>query len=162
MLFTTLTALSFLLPPKPNKEVKVLIRPGEQVELQVLFPKENLLLNREAPNILKLHTPWEKITVLPSGTPHTDHQFRTYFGQVNPMKFKLKIPKKAALGKYQGQLKAEFFVCQLQHKQCTKRTLHTKVHIHITETGQAKPLVKLQLKDHDLKSTRLPAVNQKP
>lgn len=162
MLFSALTALSFVFPSQSSQEVEIWAHANEHIELQVLFPKAEILLNREAPNTMTLITPWNKTTLKPNGKIHQDNKFHAYFSQVYPMKLKFKVPLNTALGQYQGQLKAQFFVCELQDQQCTKRILQTKVHIYVTAHKKSTRLTTLHLQEHDLRPMKLRPFQSQP
>ncbi len=148
-------SLFALLAPAPTAPaVTVQAVRGQGVTLAVEFPHRELLLSREAPNLLRLVTPWQTVQARPTGTPHPQPAFAEYFGQGSPLKLPVRVPVIARPGLFTAQLQAQFFVCEPTQKLCTQRNLHLPVKIRVLAAdGQPPAAVQwLRLQPVDLRS----------
>ena len=127
-------------------------RAGQTAALRVDFGARELLLSREAPNLLTLRTPWGQVTARPAGTAHRDPAYAGYFGQVRPSVLKVKVPAQVTAGRYAAQLSADLFVCDVGDKLCTRRTLKFPVQLQV---GNVARPVTLTLQDEHLRLPRL-------
>ena len=146
-----LPVLALLGTPTPPEKV-LPARAGQTATLRVDLSTRELLLNREAPNLLTLRTPWGQAQTRPNGTPHRDPAYAGYFGQVRPALLKVRVPAATRAGRYAAQLTADLFVCDTGDKLCTRRTLKLPVQVQV---GSAARPGTLTLKDEHLRPGRL-------
>ena len=150
-----LSLLLALLLPKPEAPTLV-AGAGQQITLAVQYP-QGALLNRQAPNVLRLSTPWQVQHVRPKGTPHPDRALADYFGQVSPMHLNVKVPPQTPPGVYPAKLSASLFVCDQAERLCTRRDLNFALSIRVQKTGE-RPFQAVQwfkLRPSDLRAPGL-------
>ena len=146
-----LPVLALLGTPTPPETV-LLARAGQTASMRVDLGTRELLLSREAPNLLTLRTPWGQVQTRPNGTPHRTPAYAGYFGQVRPALLKVRVPAAIRAGRYAAQLTADLFVCDTGDKLCTRRTLKLPVQVQVGNVARPGTLT---LKDEHLRPSRL-------
>ena len=151
-----LAALFALLAPPPAAPLLTLgARAGQSVTLAVDYPAQDVLLNREAPNLLRLSTPWQTVEAKPSGTVHPDPALADYFGKVNPLLLRVTIPANTKSGAYAAKLSAQLFVCDKGQRTCIKRDQTFLLTISVGPKNTALPVQWLSLRASDLRPPTL-------
>lgn len=124
-----------LLNPAP---VNVSGQAGQLVTLTVRLPQVNsgLLVNRDAPNLITLDSPWQRTQATPGGEsfPAIQPELAGYFGKVNPTHLNMQIPASAAPGRYTGRLILQLFTCDKKNRICQQRHLTYPVNFNIGPT----------------------------
>lgn len=152
MILPALFPVLALLGAAPLPETVLPARAGQTATLRVDLALRDTLVNREAPNLLTLDTPWGQVQAQPSGTAHRDPAYAGYSGQVRPTVLKVKVPAQVTAGRYSGQLTADLFVCDTGDKLCSRRTLKLPVQVQV---GNVARPVTLTLGDEQLRPARL-------
>ncbi|GGJ23198.1 hypothetical protein [Deinococcus roseus] len=122
----------------------VYAQPGQTVvlNLQIDNPQE-VLINKDAPTRLTLTTPFKTLILEGEAIkgPDADYEPQTYFARLDPLKFKLDVPRNLKKGSYPLLLNADVFMCNTRDGLCYMKTLQVKGELRIGEKGENQPMV---------------------
>lgn len=116
---------------------------GQTATLSVIFGLRDLLVNRDAPNTVRLTTPWGQVSGAVNGPPHLDAKYREYYGRVRPLSLQVRVPPGTRPGLYPASLSARLFTCNQHRGLCIQREAKVPVSLQVVavgETGQDCPL----------------------
>lgn len=119
-------------------------RAGQSVSLSVHLPAPStgILVNREAPNRLTLHTPWGNVQARPSGQgfPSLQTEFADYYGRLDAVRFQVAVPGGTRPGVYNSHLALQLFICNKRALICTQKNLTYPVSIRVGNVQKAATL----------------------
>ena len=104
--------------------------------LTVTFDLRDFLLNREAPNVLTLHTPWGAQRGTLSGTPHPER--RAYYARLTPLRWPLSAPAGTRAGRYPARVEGQLFSCAVRGGTCSARTVSVPVTLSVRPDGRVQ------------------------
>lgn len=106
--------------------------------LTVTFALRDFLLNREAPNVLTLHTPWGAQRGTLSGAPHPDPERRAYYARLTPLRWPLSAPAGTRAGRYPARVEGQLFSCAVRGGTCSARTVSVPVTLSVRPDGRVQ------------------------
>lgn len=120
---------------------------GQTATLSVTFGLRELLLNRDAPNTVRLDTPWGQASGEISGTGHPDAKFSDYYGSVRSLGLRVRVPAGTRPGVYPAKLSAQLFTCDQKRGLCAMQDTSVTVNMRVLATGEAGQGRPLRLTD---------------
>ncbi|WP_291431776.1 hypothetical protein [Deinococcus sp.] len=108
--------------------------------LTVTFALRDFLLNRDAPNVLTLHTPWGAQRGTLSGTPHPDPERRAYYARLTPLRWPLAAPAGTRAGRYPARVEGQLFSCAVRAGTCSARSVSVPVTLSVRPDGRVQSL----------------------
>lgn len=111
------------------------------IKLEVQNAK-NVLFNRKGTTTFNLSNPFgQAITLgLPAGVKDTTDP-EVYYSSIQPLEFKISVPKTAKVGMYPLELKVEFYLCDTNIRVCYKETALAKIELRVGQIGKNMPVV---------------------
>ncbi|MDV6375835.1 hypothetical protein [Deinococcus arenicola] len=125
---------------------------GQTATLSVNFGLRELLLNRDAPNIVRLATPWGQTSGGVGGTGHPDAKFSSYYSSVRPVGLRVRVPAGTRPGIYPAKLSAQLFTCDQKRGLCAMRETSVAVNVQVLAAGEVRQNRPLRLTDELLAS----------
>lgn len=145
-----LAVLAAVLAPAPAP-VLVTVQAGQTASITVTYPRSAVLLNRDAPNTLRLKTPWAAADARPTGAPNPDAKLSAYFGRINATELRVRVPKSALPGSYAANINAELFVCDQVKRVCSRQQMNIPIKLQVVKGDQRTGRASLELRLDELK-----------
>lgn len=117
---------------------------GYTATLGVSSGLRDLLVSRDAPNTVRLSTPWKQASAGVSGPAHPEAKYGDHYRRVHPLKPSARVPLGTPPGLYSATLSARLFVCPRHRSLCTRRNADVAGHIQVVaadETAKSHPIL---------------------
>ncbi len=113
--------------------------PGDTVKVKLEFNQaKELWLNLRADSVVSLENPFSKKMLkitLKKGKPAAKDP-EHYLESIDPLEFKMRVPKTAKVGEYNLRLEAQVFVCDGKSEICFVENIEGSTVLKVGETGQ--------------------------